>query len=120
MDSIASSIVLCPIAIMSENESRSLTDKFMLRLPDGMRGRVKLAAEQNNRSMNSEIVATLEEKYPVPELKSDYETIIAEVMADGQTRVISKANTNVYVSKTIDGRVILDVVDSRPLRTAEK
>ena len=40
------------------------SDKFMLRLPDGMRERIKLAAESNNRSMNAEIVATLEEKYP--------------------------------------------------------
>lgn len=39
-------------------------DKFVLRLPDGMRDRIKLAAEVNNRSMNAEIVATLEEKYP--------------------------------------------------------
>lgn len=36
----------------------------MLRLPDGMRERIKAAADQNNRSMNSEIVATLAEKYP--------------------------------------------------------
>lgn len=45
-------------------ESRSLTDKFMLRLPDGMRDRIKAAADANNRSMNAEIVATLEDKYP--------------------------------------------------------
>lgn len=41
-------------------------DQFMLRLPDGMRDRIKAAAEANNRSMNAEIVATLEEKYPAP------------------------------------------------------
>lgn len=41
-------------------------DKFMLRLPDGMRDRIKAAAEANNRSMNAEIVATLEDKYPEP------------------------------------------------------
>lgn len=40
------------------------SDRFMLRLPDGMRDRIKVAAESNNRSMNAEIVATLEEKYP--------------------------------------------------------
>ena len=51
---------------MSDNETRSLTDKFMLRLPDGMRDRIKAAAEANNRSMNSEILAVLEEKYPQP------------------------------------------------------
>lgn len=40
------------------------SDKFMLRLPDGMRERIKIAADLNNRSMNAEIVDTLEEKYP--------------------------------------------------------
>ncbi|GHG37775.1 Arc family DNA-binding protein [Paracoccus aerius] len=39
-------------------------DQFVVRLPDGMRDRIKAAAEANNRSMNAEIVATLEEKYP--------------------------------------------------------
>ncbi|MBA8820677.1 hypothetical protein FHW00_003012 [Ochrobactrum sp. P6BSIII] len=39
-------------------------DKYVLRLPDGMRDRIKLAAEKNNRSMNAEIIATLEEAYP--------------------------------------------------------
>ena len=41
-------------------------DQFIVRLPDGMRERIRLAADQNNRSMNAEIVATLEEKYPKP------------------------------------------------------
>ena len=40
------------------------SDKFMLRLPDGMRDRIKAAAEANNRSMNAEIVETLEKVYP--------------------------------------------------------
>jgi hypothetical protein len=35
-------------------------DKFMLRLPDGLRERVAKAAKSNNRSMNSEIVTLLE------------------------------------------------------------
>lgn len=37
------------------------SDKFMLRLPDGMREAIRLAAEANNRSMNAEIVARLAE-----------------------------------------------------------
>ena len=41
-------------------------DRFIIRLPEGMRDRIKAAAEANNRSMNAEIVATLEEKYPAP------------------------------------------------------
>ena len=43
--------------------SQSLA-KFVLRLPDGMRDRIKEIAAQNGRSMNAEIIATLEEKYP--------------------------------------------------------
>jgi hypothetical protein len=35
------------------------SDKFMLRLPDGLRDAIKAAAEHNSRSMNSEIVARL-------------------------------------------------------------
>jgi hypothetical protein len=45
-------------------EKRHLSDKFMLRLPDGMRDRIKKSAEVNGRSMNSEIISTLREKYP--------------------------------------------------------
>lgn len=39
-------------------------DKFIIRLPQGMRDRIKLQSEKNNRSMNAEIVATLEYAYP--------------------------------------------------------
>lgn len=52
------------------------SDKFMLRLPDGMRDRIKTAAEANTRSMNAEIVATLEEKYPAPQRDLWTEAII--------------------------------------------
>jgi hypothetical protein len=35
------------------------SDKFMLRLPDGMRDMIAEVAKENNRSMNAEIVARL-------------------------------------------------------------
>lgn len=35
-------------------------DKFLLRMPDGLRERLKATAEENNRSMNAEIVGRLE------------------------------------------------------------
>lgn len=37
------------------------SDKFMLRLPDGMRDQIKAAAERNKRSMNAEIVIALDD-----------------------------------------------------------
>jgi hypothetical protein len=41
-----------------------LAEKFMLRLPVGMRERIAQAARSNNRSMNSEIVKVLEATFP--------------------------------------------------------
>lgn len=35
-------------------------DKFILRLPDGLRERIKALAQQNKRSMNAEILAAIE------------------------------------------------------------
>jgi hypothetical protein len=40
------------------------SDQAMIRLPDGMRDRIKAAAEKNNRSMNAEIVSALDAAYP--------------------------------------------------------
>lgn len=39
------------------------SDQFVVRLPDGMRDRLKAEAEANKRSMNAEIVARLEESF---------------------------------------------------------
>lgn len=50
---------------MSEQSSQN-QDKFIVRLPDGLRDRLRLAAEANHRSMNAEVVALLEENYPAP------------------------------------------------------
>lgn len=39
---------------------------LVVRMPENLRDRIKAAADANGRSQNSEIVATLEEKYPAP------------------------------------------------------
>ena len=41
-------------------QNRTMIDMFNLRLPDGLRGRIKEEAERNRRSMNAEIVFHLE------------------------------------------------------------
>ncbi|MET4686206.1 Arc family DNA-binding protein [Sinorhizobium fredii] len=38
-------------------------DKYVLRLPDGMRERLKAAAEANGRSMNAEMIHRLERSF---------------------------------------------------------
>lgn len=40
------------------------SEQFMVRLPEGMRDRIRAAAERHGRSMNAEIIYTLEEAYP--------------------------------------------------------
>lgn len=69
---------------MSENDQHQFKDRYMLRLPDGMRDRIKSAAASNNRSMNAEIIATLEEKYPAPPegLSEEHEAILREIPQD--------------------------------------
>ncbi len=40
---------------------------YGLRMPDDLKARIQAAAEAANRSMNAEIVATLEKEYPAPD-----------------------------------------------------
>lgn len=73
------------------------SDKFMLRLPDGMRDRIKAAAEVNGRSMNAEIVATLHEKYPpkgidVDLLSEFLESLIGISAPDGNSEYFKVIN----------------------------
>lgn len=65
--------------MVQHSESRDL-DKIIVRVPDGMRARIKTAADANNRSMNAEIVAALEEKFPAP--RSIVESIKQQVLLD--------------------------------------
>lgn len=46
---------------MSKGDQHQFKDRYMLRLPDGLRERLKTIAEANNRSMNAEIVARIED-----------------------------------------------------------
>ena len=57
--------ILWQCATMTEQSAQN-QDKFIVRLPTGMRDRIRLAAEINHRSMNAEVVALLEEHYPAP------------------------------------------------------
>lgn len=46
-------------------------DKFVVRLPDGMRERVAEVARKNHRSMNSEIIARLDESMSAGEVNTN-------------------------------------------------
>ncbi|MEI1249241.1 Arc family DNA-binding protein [Rhizobium aouanii] len=72
-------------------------DKFLLRMPDGLRKRIKREAEKNNRSMNSEIVATLEEAYParafdLAQFMEEWMFPIIQAPVSDRLSLIEKAN----------------------------
>jgi hypothetical protein len=50
---------------MNDTPSQS-QDKFIVRLPTGLRDRIRRSAEANARSMNAEIVAALLDWFPDP------------------------------------------------------
>jgi len=51
------------------------SDQFMVRLPEGMRERIRLEADNNGRSMNAEIVARLEDH---PNLQNALASVMQE------------------------------------------
>ena len=48
-----------------------LAERFQVRMPTGLRDRIAKAAAQNRRSMNAEILDTLETQYPEPPTTED-------------------------------------------------
>ncbi|MCY1664591.1 Arc family DNA-binding protein [Rhizobium sp. SL86] len=58
---------------MAEDQNRTFQDKFMLRFPEGMRDRIRQAADENGRSMNAEIIHRLEQTFAAPETEATTE-----------------------------------------------
>lgn len=75
-------------------------DRFQVRLPDGMRDRIKAAAAANNRSMNAEIVATLEEKYPPPKF-SPALSKLAETMVAAVAEVVERGGQSSDITEVV-------------------
>ncbi len=74
-----------------------LAERFQIRLPDGLRDRIRDASAANNRSMNAEIVAALEEKFPPKSiditLLSDFlESLIGGSAPDGNAEYLDYIN----------------------------
>lgn len=60
---------------MSDKQVREY-DKFMLRLPDGMRNAVAEQAKRNGRSMNSEIVQILQDALDGPSADAAFAVLL--------------------------------------------
>lgn len=69
---------------MSQDTPSRALDKIIVRLPDGMRDRLKGAADTNNRSVNAEVVARLEDSFDeiVPEPVREYLSAQEDLISD--------------------------------------
>lgn len=87
---------------------------MMVRMPADLRDRIKAAAETNGRSQNSEIVATLEEKYPAPEfhdisLAEIYEMMIRIGTADTDHQAVETLELTNKIMKNSGLAVKLEI-----------
>ncbi|MCW9477452.1 Arc family DNA-binding protein [Klebsiella oxytoca] len=73
---------------MSEKPVRDY-DKFMLRFPDGMRDAIAERAKRNGRSMNSEIVAIIDNAISQPALAQEGIEFILGLTEPGEIEKLS-------------------------------
>ena len=65
------------------SDSRT-ADKFVLRMPDGLRERYKEQAKANGRSMNSEMIKALEKGLEDDQRETELVTVITGLNTDTQ------------------------------------
>ncbi|WP_315855513.1 Arc family DNA-binding protein [Rhizobium leguminosarum] len=102
------------------------SDQFPLRLPDGLRDRIKVAAERGGRSMNTEIVRALELAFPKPvslkdrlELLPDLFSAVRKLQGyDGALDVIIDATVSAMEAGAAGRDPTLDDGDVRELQKA--
>lgn len=66
------------------------SDRYIIRMPDGMRDRLKAAAAANNRSLNAEIVARLERTLAETPFPSFQEEVMERVVERVIRRVVDE------------------------------
>jgi len=66
-------------SMSDQSPSRSL-DKIIIRLPDGLKERIRRVAERNDRSVNAELLVLLERAYPPDAILDVYIRDIADLV----------------------------------------
>ncbi|MFS8040116.1 MULTISPECIES: Arc family DNA-binding protein [Xanthobacter] len=86
------------------NDTRD-QNKFVVRLPEGMRDRIAEAAKENNRSMNSEIITRLERSFTPSytfEVKDTYTYSEVERLFNGMNSRMERLED--LITKLLDKR----------------
>jgi predicted DNA-binding protein len=65
---------------MDGKHAPSIVEKFVIRLPQGLRSKIKHLSEQNRRSMNYEIIMVLEKH--IQQNLDDHNSVLSEALAN--------------------------------------
>lgn len=79
-------------------------DKFIVRLPDGMRDRIKSLAKVNGRSANTEMVLALLEAFPepvVPEIETVNSFLVAALRWIAEQNDMTIENAKSIAAETL-------------------
>lgn len=94
---------------MSTMRGQSRTaDKFVLRMPDGMRSRIEELAESSHRSMNAEIIRRLERSFITTDLVAQQNQLIAHL----QSTIAILCRTAESEGAGPDLRAVIDAVNA--------
>jgi len=77
-----------------DKKGPALIEKFVIRLPKGLRNKIKNLSEQNRRSMNSEIIMVLE-KHIQNNLSENQEDLVRELTAQTGNDFTSTTDSSV-------------------------
>lgn len=92
---IASNVFLRLIATMNSKPEYQTEDKYVLRLPDGMRDRIKDAAKRSGRSMNQEIIQAIESILPSEHLEATRLSLLVpnKLVSDLEAQALYRSST---------------------------
>ena len=79
--------------MVQDTPSRKL-DQYIVRFPDGMRDKLKKAAKENNRSLNAEIIARLEEYPRISLLENSIKALENAVKANDHSEGLLKSQAD--------------------------
>lgn len=86
----------------STKSTPALVEKFVIRLPNGLREQIKALSEQNRRSMNSEIIMVLE-KHIQQFIQADAkEFATSEILSDDVKDAAEGRETTQVLQKRLD------------------
>ncbi|HEY0961172.1 MAG TPA: Arc family DNA-binding protein [Pseudomonadales bacterium] len=80
-----------------DSKSPAMIEKFVIRLPNGLRDRIRQLSEQNRRSMNSEIIMVLESH-----IRQQFMQQMAEANPDGGDFAPGQRKTEAELNKMLE------------------